>query len=290
MRISEHKIVNIRIYKECVVNEMIALVTIFKEQFQNRKLIAALVKYELKTKYAGSTLGTVWLFLDPIIRISVFWFAFGLGIRGGGPVGDIPFIVWMQAGMIPWFYISATISQGATSIASKLSLASKMDFPLSIIPVYKILALLQTHFIILSLVFVLMFVYRISFEGFSPLTLIYYIFSSTMFAFALSFVTSTLVSIVSDAKQVISHIVRLIFFMTPIMWTTERVSHRWFHIVLNANPIYYLIRGYRDSFLYSNVNTINWGSTLYFWSVTLCLMLIGARFHLRFRKDFIDYI
>lgn len=268
---------------------MKSLIIVLNEQIENKRMTFNLTRYEVKNKYAGNALGGIWLFLNPIIQISVFWFAFGLGIRGGGPVGEIPFIVWMMAGKIPWLYISSSISQGASSISSKLAFASKMSFPLSIVPIYTILSIFQTHLILLSLVFIMMIIHGVGFAGFSILALLYIMFTTTIFLFALSFVTSTIISIIKDAQLLIAHIIRLIFFMTPIMWETPRVSNLWFRIVLRANPANYLVTGYRNAFLYSNVSTLNLIDTIYFWSLTIALMLIGTRIHVKFRREFIDY-
>jgi len=269
---------------------MKSLITVLSEQIENRRMIFNLTKYEVKSKHAGNALGIVWLFLNPIIQIGVFWFAFGVGIRGGAPVDGIPFIVWLKTGLIPWIYISASISQGANSISGKLSLASKMSFPLSIVPIYTILAQLQTHLILLSLVFFIMIVHSVSFAGFSILAFLYFILTTTIFLLALSFVTSTIISIVKDAKHIIGHIVRLIFFITPIMWDSPDVSSFWFRLILRANPAYYLVTGYRNAFLYSNVRSISTIDTVYFWSLTIFLMLVGTRIHVKFRREFIDYL
>ena len=274
----------------CSVDKMKSLIVVLNEQIENKRMIFNLTKYELKSRYAGNALGILWLFLNPIIQIGIFWFVFGVGIRGGAPVDGIPFIVWLQTGMIPWFFISAGISQGATSISSKLSVASKMNFPLSIVPAYVILAQLQTHLILLSLVFLIMIVHGVSFAGFSILALLYFILTTTIFLMALSFVTSTIISIVKDARQLIQHIVRFTFFMTPIMWETPRISNLWFQIVLRANPVYYLVMGYRNAFLFSNVRSINLIDTIYFWSFTIFLMTLGMRIHIKFRREFIDYL
>ena len=269
---------------------MKSLITVLGEQIKYRRMIVSLAKYELKTRYAGNALGIVWLFLNPILQVSIMWFVFGVGIRGRAPIDDIPFIVWLQTGMIPWIYISSGITLGAGSISSKLSIASKMSFPLSIVPVYMIFSQLLTHLILLSLVFGLMIVHQIGFGGFSIWSLVYFILTSTAFLMALAFVSSTIISIVKDTKQLISHIVRLFFFTTPIMWETPRVSYTWFLIILRANPINYLVTGYRNAFLYSDVRSINLIDTIYFWTLTALLLLIGTRIHLKLRKEFIDYL
>ena len=62
-------------------------------------------KNDFKTKYAGSYFGTVWAFIQPVVTICVYWFVFGLALRGGADRG-VPFVLWLVAGLVPWFFFS----------------------------------------------------------------------------------------------------------------------------------------------------------------------------------------
>ena len=268
---------------------MESLKVVISEIIEHKRMIFNLAKYEVKTRYAGTTLGIVWLFLNPIIQIGIFAFVFGIGIRGNNPVGDIPFIIWMLTGLVPWFFIGAGINRGATSIVGKLGVASKMSFPLSVVPVYTILALLQTHLILLPLVFLLMVIFGVSLTGFSLVALMYFMLTTTIFLIILAFVTSTIIAIVRDAGQLVSHVVRFLFFMTPILWIPPTHTPRWFMILLRTNPLHYIVIGYRNAFLYSDPVFIHPIDTVYFWAVTVILLLIGTSLHVKFRKEFVDY-
>ena len=73
------------------------------EIYKNRKLVFSLAKNDFKTKYAGSYFGTIWAFIQPIVTICVYWFVFGLALRNGSDKG-VPFVLWLIAGLIPWFF------------------------------------------------------------------------------------------------------------------------------------------------------------------------------------------
>ena len=55
--------------------------------YKNRRLVAKLAKNDFKTRYAGSYLGIVWAFIQPVITILVYWFVFSVGFRSG--TGDL---------------------------------------------------------------------------------------------------------------------------------------------------------------------------------------------------------
>ena len=61
------------------------------ELYRNRRLVLSLAKNDFKTKYAGSYFGTVWAFIQPVVTICVYWFVFGLALRGGADRG-VPFV------------------------------------------------------------------------------------------------------------------------------------------------------------------------------------------------------
>ena len=271
--------------------KMNSIVIVIKELIENRKMIFNLAKYELRMMYAGNTLGGLWLFLNPLIQITLFWVVFGAGIRGGGPVGDTPFIVWLLAGLIPWFNISACFSSGANSISSKLVVASKMNFPLSIVPIYTILSQLAIHGILLIFVFLSLVIFNVGFDGLNIIRLIYIVPTTTIFLISLAYITSTAVSVFKDFNLLISHLTRLFMWLTPIMWLPLNMT-RGIRIMIRVNPIHYMINGYRNAFLYGNVavEPPNGLDTIYFWLLVIFMLFLGTKIHVKFRREFIDYL
>ena len=68
------------------------------------KLIWTLAKNDFKTKFAGSYLGIVWALVQPIVTVLVYWFVFQVGLRQTADFNGCPFVLWMLAGLVPWFY------------------------------------------------------------------------------------------------------------------------------------------------------------------------------------------
>ncbi|PGZ07519.1 teichoic acid ABC transporter permease [Bacillus cereus] len=268
---------------------MNAIKSVIKEQLDNLYLMGRLSIYEIKQQYAASTLGIMWVFLNPLIQIFVYWLVFGLGIRGGAPVEGVPFFVWMICGIIPWFFINGSIIQGSNSIYAKLNTVSKMNFPLSVIPTYIILSQLYTHLVLLAVLILIV----ICIKGISILSivgLIYCIFSTFSFLIALAFITSTISTISRDVHLFIQSITRMLFYLTPVLWKPSEHMNSIFAFLMKINPFYYVVEGYRSSLLHGNISFIGSLYTLYFWGVAIILFAIGAMFHVRFRKRFVDYL
>src|SRR5690606_29400078 len=111
---------------------------LLQEQYQHRYLISRLSWYELKTSNGNSYLGMTWELLNPLIQILVYWFVFqSIRNRSGVDLstGDsVPFIYWMVVGFVLWQFFFRSTIDGSKSIYSRLSVLSKMNFPLSAVP------------------------------------------------------------------------------------------------------------------------------------------------------------
>jgi len=80
-------------------------------------LIGVMAKRELETQYVGSLLGFIWTFIQPIVMISVFWFVFSVGFRVQ-PTNNVPFVVWLAAGMASWLVFADIINGSAGVVVS----------------------------------------------------------------------------------------------------------------------------------------------------------------------------
>ena len=108
------------------------------ELFQNRQLIWKLAKNDFKTRYAGSYLGIFWAFVQPIITVLLYWFVFTIAIPSRATTlnGDleIPYVLWLIAGIVPWFYFSEALSSGTNALLEYNYLVKKVVFKISILP------------------------------------------------------------------------------------------------------------------------------------------------------------
>lgn len=89
---------------------------ILKDIWNNRKLIAELSKNDFKSKYAGSYFGIIWAFVQPVITILVYWFVFDKALNAASSVTkqgiEVPYVLWLIAGMVPWFYFAEVANSG----------------------------------------------------------------------------------------------------------------------------------------------------------------------------------
>lgn len=263
---------------------------IFKEQFQHRHLIWKLAVYNIKSEYANHYLGVFWNILQPAMQVLIYYVVFGLGLRGvRGDVGEIPFIIHLISGLFPWLFLSQGIGAASNAIQGQLSLVTKMKFPSSVLLSITIVNSIINLFITSTMLIILSVIFGYS-EPLHFTAFFYFLFASFLFIFGFSLIMSTLVILVRDMKNILQNVIRMFFFLTPIIWVLDD-SNELLKTITAFNPFSYLVMNYRNAFvldappLYGDMS-----DHLFFWSVTLILLFIGANVHYRFRSKLVDYL
>ena len=263
------------------------IVEFFRNLYSNRKLIRVLAKNDFKTKYAGSYLGIIWAFIQPIVTILVYWFVFTVGLKAG-TVSDFPFALWLMAGIIPWFFFQEALNGGTSALVEYSYLVKKVVFNIDILPIVKIVSALFVH---LFFIFFVGFVYALN--GYFPtiytLQVIYYSFALICFVVGAVYLTSAIMVFFRDLNQLINVILQVGIWMTPIMWNVQILPEKFIWI-FNLNPIYYIVKGYRDAFIYHNWFWQHPGTTIYFWILTILMFVVGTKVFKNLKVHFADVL
>ncbi|MCI8465135.1 MAG: ABC transporter permease [Lachnospiraceae bacterium] len=265
-----------------------------REMIENRRLIWSLAKNDFRTKYAGSYFGTVWAFIQPIVTVLVYWFVFQKGLKASdislSPGVDVPFVLWLIAGLVPWFFFSDAWGAGTNTLNEYAYLVKKVVFNVSILPIVKIFSALFVHVAFLILAIVIYCCYG-KFPDLYYLQLIYYSFCTFMLVLGISYATSAIVVFFKDLTQIVGIILQVGIWMTPIMWDLETMEiSPAIKGIFKLNPLYYITSGYRNVFIYKVNFWEQPGLTLYFWGVTLVMFGIGMIIFKRLKVHFADVL
>ncbi|TCI46133.1 ABC transporter permease [Exiguobacterium sp. SH3S2] len=265
------------------------LLTIISDQITNRKLILRLARYEVKSSHAEKKLGLIWELINPALQIFIYWFVFGVGLRSNQDVNGVPFIFWLMVGLSAWFFINDAVLRGSNSINTRLGMLMKMKFPLSVIPAYVVVSRVYQHLAMLVIVILATLLFSNVPLQLTLIQLPYYFFSMIIFVFSISLLTSTLITLVKDVYPLVQSIMRMLFYLTPILWTVDSFPSSLQGLLL-LNPLAYIINGYRDSILYGIWFFEDLMYMTYFWSFTAIVFILGARLHMKFRHSFNELV
>ena len=263
---------------------------IFRELWKNKDLVWKLGKNDFKTKYAGSYFGILWAFVQPMVTILIYIFIFQFGFRVMDTPNGYPYALWLIAGIIPWFFFSEGVINATNCLLEYSYLVKKVVFKISVLPLVKILSALFVHlfFIVFSVV-----VYFLM--GKTPIIqmiqLGYYTICAICLITALAYFTCSIVPFFRDFGTIINILMQVGMWACPIMWDMST-----FHMpeniafLLKLNPMFYVVQGYRDSFMDGIWFWERPGMTLYFWVITVLLGIVGFTVFRRLRVHFSDVL
>lgn len=266
---------------------MFQLLGLVKELFKNRTMILRLGKNDFKTRFAGSYLGIIWAFIQPVVTVLVYWFVFQVGFRSS-PVGNFPFVLWLTTGMVPWFFFSEAWNAGTNSLTDYSYLVKKVVFNISTIPVVKVVSALFVHVFFVAFMMFLYILY-----GYKPdiywLQVVYYSLCLLIMVLALGYLCSAIMVFFRDLSQIINVVLQVGIWLSCIMWSVDMLPERirW---VMYFNPIYYIVSGYRSALI-----TKEWFwempyQTLGFWAFIIILISVGVNVFNKLRVHFADVL
>lgn len=216
----------------------------FRELWQYRELFYFFTWRDIKVKYKQTILGVLWVMLQPLFMMLVFAFFFGqmLGVSSE----DIPYPVFAFSGLLLWTFFSAAVTNAGNSMVLNAPIIKKIYFPRLIIPMSSILAALVDLGVALSLFLIFLLFFPVSITlwqvfVFWPLAFLL----STVGAVGLGCGLSALMVKYRDFRFIVSFIMQIAFFLTPIVYPVSRVGIPFLKYILALNPMYGAITLFR---------------------------------------------
>ena len=267
------------------INSLVSMTRVNAEYY---KRTLAMARVDMRKRYSGSTLGVLWAIVRPSVFIAVYWFAVAVGFRGGGVREGVPVIFWLIAGIVPWFFISESITVAGSSIRRNSPLVTRLTYPVATIPTFSVLSLFYAHLMVLVVVTV---IFVASGQGLTIyfLQLPYYVLCALVFSVVAAAFFSTLTALSKDVGHLIASIMTVLFWLTPIIWPLEQVKGTVKHLIM-LNPITYLVQGYRNAFVFDHWFFEQWEYTLYFWAFMSAFALFTAYLFAKLKDDFADIL
>lgn len=259
-----------------------------KELLANRRLIWKLAKNDFKKRYAGSYLGAVWAMVQPVITVLMYWFVFDkLGFMRGGS-STVPYVLFLTAGLVPWFFFSEALTNGTMALLEYNYLVKKVVFKISILPIIRVVAATFIHafFVVVLLLIGCIYGY---FPGLHTLQVLYYSFCLFMLVLAVCYTTCAVVVFFRDLAQIINIALQIGMWATPILWNINDIDGFWAKL-FKLNPLVYVVNGYRNAIYGKEWFWQDGWYTLYFWGITAVLFLLGGAVFKRLRAHFADVL
>ncbi|MEE4166109.1 MAG: ABC transporter permease [Desulfocapsaceae bacterium] len=253
----------------------------------NRNLLYQLTKRDLTQQYRSSLLGIFWAVIEPITFMLLLAFVFEVGLKAGKMM-DVPFVAYIISGMSIFLLSSSVLGQGAMIIKSNAYLLNKVNFKVSVLPIVKICSKTITHFFTLLPVLMILI-----FEGFYPnwywIQTLYYLGALVFLLVGAVLLISALAIFIPDIGNIVSIINRFLLYLSPVFWDIS-VFPTNVQTILKINPLYYIVSGYRESLLFNVGFWMHPYLTLYYWSFSLIIFIVGALIFRHLKPYFSDFV
>jgi lipopolysaccharide transport system permease protein len=254
-----------------------------------RGLIQSLVARELKARYRGSVLGFFWSFINPLTLLLIYTFVFKY-VLPAAPQGTDPYPLFMFCGLLPWTWFASSLTESSGVLISGGNLIKKVLFPAEILPIVTVTANMIHFFLALPILVFFLIWFR------APLTvpelLCFPLVVAVQFIFTLAcaLILSALTVHFRDIRDILSNILTLWFFATPIIYPWFQPSVQQFHVFFDINPFTHLAVSYQEILFFNSGPVGHWKWLLALGVGSVLLFMAGYWLFDRLRDSFAEVV
>ena len=258
--------------------------------WRRRWLLRYFLHRQVTRTYKRSYLGFAWAILSPLIWVFfltlIFSEALGLRFREIEENPNLNFGLYLYCGLLPFLAFSEAMNKGMNSIRGNSGLVQKVIFPLELLPFTNAIASMIDKFFGIGALLIVVLAFG---QPLHPhvLLLPLFVVLQVVFILGLTYLMAVFGTYLPDLDEVMRPIIRGMFFLTPIIWTPDRLPEgiRW---LVDYNPLAYLVEVYRDLILRGEIP--GGLSTLYFTLFSVALFIVGFTLFVRVKPRFADML
>lgn len=258
---------------------------VIRELWPHRDLLSLLALRDVRIRYKQTVLGASWAVIQPLVTMLVLQVFFGHLMGMAKRVGDVPYPVFLYAGLLPWQLFAAATNASSNSLVTNGHILTKVYFPRLIIPLSSLGAPLVDYAISFVVLIGLMAWYGVA-VSWSILLLPALVLSTLLAVLGVGLLLSAATVAYRDFRHVIPFMVQTLFFMTPVIYpaTIAPARYRW---VLSLNPMSGTIDVFRAVILNQPVDYSAWGISV---AVAAVATAAGLVYFQRAQRRFADVV
>jgi len=246
-----------------------------KEIWSYRHLLVGLVRRDFLIGYQQTLLGPLWVLLQPVMTMVTYVLVFGKVV--GISTGTVPPVLFYLAGIVLWTLFNDAFTNTSSSFRDNAHVYSKVYFPRLIMPGAQMVGSLvsfgiQFLFLLLALAYYRLFTPWLAHPANGWLLLVPVVLLVAAQSLALGLLFSVLTGKYRDIKFVVGLGLRLLMFLTPVIYPVQYVAEKW-RWVVQLNPLTPLFELFRRTLLGEGL--VSSGQLLYSGGFTLALFVVA---------------
>jgi lipopolysaccharide transport system permease protein len=263
----------------------IAAIVVLRDIFRHWRLLIATTRIELTKRYAGSALGFAWVFINPILFLSVYLFLYLVVFKMRLPeMSEIGYTVFVFSGLVPYMGFMEAASGSVGLMKANLHFVKNLVFPSSLLPIRMALVALISELVGLAMVIVLSGIDGQLSVQLSLLPLL--IVLQFLFFAGIAFLFSVFGMMLPDFGYFLNTFLLFILFITPIGFQPDLVPPRLKPVVI-LNPFHYMVDAFRSALQESH--GVQWVGIGVFAAMSIVIFYLGASCFRRFQAYLVDY-
>jgi len=254
---------------------------------ERRTLLLQLVRRDFQQRYVGSAAGWLWGAIHPLVLLLSYYFIFEVCLQMSLPPGEVTdnYLMYLFCGFLPWLLFQETVTRSAGSLIEHSNLITKTVFPAEVVPVSIFLSSLIHHLIAMGVLLASAAIF-VKLSAKILLLPIYMIFIGLL-AIGVGWIVSSLHVYLRDTAQVLTVIMTLWFWATPIMITEKQIPER-FRALVALNPMSWVVNAYRYRLLSPQWPSLRELAILSAFS--LSVFILGGLFFRHLKRGFADVL
>lgn len=217
----------------------------WKEVAEYRDLLYYLSMREIKLRYKQTSLGIVWVVLQPLVPAIIFAVLFGN--FGRLPSNDQPYLLLVFTGLVSWGLLSNAVGRGSGSLVANANLLSKIYFPRIIVPLAAMSSVVIDSLVGIAALVVLVVLFGIQ-PGAHLLAAPFFLLASLLMGIGLTLLSASLNVYSRDIGNVVPFALQAWNYMTPVVYSSSLIPKKWLFLY-SLNPTVGLVEGFRWSVL-----------------------------------------
>ena len=191
--------------------------------------------------------------MNPLLLLLIYTFVFTVVLPGIHPKELEPYALFMFCGILPWTWFSSSVLEASNVLISGGNLIKKVLFPAEVLPIVTVLANMVHFFFGLPILAGFLIYYRHSFNAVDLLWFPVVVFTQLLLTIGVALVVSALTVHFRDLKDLLTNLMTLWFFATPIIYPMQLATETGGGLsktVLDLNPFTHLVISYQELLFY----------------------------------------
>lgn len=262
------------------------MINAFKATIIYKDFILGSIQRDFKIKYKSTSLGSLWLIIQPLSMVLVYTLIFSnvMKMKLSGNTGEYDYSIYLCSGLLTWGAFTEIVVRMKSMFRDNANIIKKTNFPKITLPIIITISSIINFTIIFSL-FLTLLIYL---DRFSFSMLLYFapVFTlQIIFSISVGLIVSILNVFYRDVGQIVDILLQFLFWATPIVYVVS-IMPETIKVAIMHNPMSKFIEAYHDIFVYGNIP--NWSSLVSVAILSIALFILATIILNKAKNDIVD--